>query len=115
MYFGEKASSGGLCFIEATLEKHETVCQEGPAHQLMLGERSGKLTPFYHSHQKRQENDFSCRLCTLFIIELLLKSFVFVFLLDSQKFRRVFLLQQGNPHLEIRHGFPLHAQNPFHV
>ena len=43
--FGEEAVIGGLCFIESTLDEEGAIVQISPAHQLVYGERTGKLTP----------------------------------------------------------------------
>ncbi|MCG7335607.1 ketopantoate reductase family protein [Sporosarcina sp. ACRSM] len=44
-HFGEETVIGGLCFIETTLDKRGTIIQKSPIHQLIYGERSGKITP----------------------------------------------------------------------
>lgn len=42
--FGEEHILGGLCFIEATLDHRGKILQTSPAHDLVFGERSGKIT-----------------------------------------------------------------------
>lgn len=43
--FGEDAVIGGLCFIETTLDENGIIIQKSPIHELVYGERSGKITP----------------------------------------------------------------------
>ncbi|RFU67634.1 2-dehydropantoate 2-reductase [Peribacillus saganii] len=42
--FGEDNVLGGLCFIEATLDRNGKVLQTSPMHELVFGERNGEKT-----------------------------------------------------------------------
>jgi 2-dehydropantoate 2-reductase len=53
--FGDEKVLGGLCFIETTLDANGKVIQTSPRHDLIFGERNGKVT----ERIKRLEETFS--------------------------------------------------------